>query len=151
MPTCEPVQCDQEETTGELRSVISYGKRRRRRRAVNEVQDDLLLVQSIQITDKFGFNRDSNKTETTEAVFITNENGLCFNTAGLILAAIVFLSTQLAVIAAWTFIWQRKRFSSKLGDDSLSVTLSVPSGLSSNRTESRCQLYDAGYSHSRRF
>uniref|UniRef100_A0A1B0GP61 Uncharacterized protein n=1 Tax=Phlebotomus papatasi TaxID=29031 RepID=A0A1B0GP61_PHLPP len=29
MPTCEPVQCDQEDFSGELRSLISYGRKRR--------------------------------------------------------------------------------------------------------------------------
>lgn len=29
MPTCEPVQCDQEDGSGELRSLISYGRKRR--------------------------------------------------------------------------------------------------------------------------
>lgn len=29
MPTCEPVQCDQEDLSGGLRSIISYGRKRR--------------------------------------------------------------------------------------------------------------------------
>ncbi|CAB0017232.1 unnamed protein product [Nesidiocoris tenuis] len=65
MPTCEPVQCDQEDASGELRSVNSFGRRRRRRSAGttsvstsgSDPKQDLLLVQSIQITDKFGFNK----------------------------------------------------------------------------------------------
>ncbi|KAJ3640932.1 hypothetical protein Zmor_027465 [Zophobas morio] len=143
MPTCEPVQCDQEESTGDLRSVVSYGRRRRRRSATP--QDDLLLVQSIQITDKFGFERDGNKSIDSEAIFIPNEPGLCINMAGLIVAATVFLSAQLLIIAAWTFIWQRRR-SNKL-NDGMSVSVSLPSG----RTDSLCKLYEAGYNHSRRF
>lgn len=145
MPTCEPVQCDQEESTGDLRSVVSYG-RRRRRRSTSGAQDDLLLVQSIQITDKFGFERNANKTTESEAIFIPNEVGLCINMAGLIVAATVFLSAQLLIIAAWTFIWQRRR-SNKLANDELSVSVSLPSG----RTDSLCKLYEAGYNHSRRF
>ncbi|XP_018565371.1 uncharacterized protein LOC108906544 [Anoplophora glabripennis] len=150
MPTCEPVQCDQEEPTGELRSVISYGKRRRRRSTAGH--DDMLLVQSIQITDKFGFERDANKTSSigSEAMFLPND-GLCINVGGLIVAATVFLSSQLAIIAAWTFIWQRRRLSSKLSHDGMSVSVSLPSQLSSGRTDSLCKLYDGGYAHSRRF
>lgn len=153
MPTCEPVQCDQEESTGELRSVISYGKRRRRRSTSQAAQEDMLLVQTIQITDKFGFDRDSNKSALgTEAVFIPNgEPGLCVNIAGLIVAGIVFLAAQLTIIAAWTFIWQRRRLGNKLGQDAVSVNLSIPSGLSSNRTDSMCKLYEGGYPRSRRF
>lgn len=150
MPTCEPVQCDQEETSGELRSVISFGKRRRRR-STSAAHDDMLLVQSIQITDKFGFERDANKTSIgSEAMFLPND-GLCINVGGLIVAATVFLSSQLAIIAAWTFIWQRRRLSSKLSHDGMSVSVSLPSQLSSGRTDSLCKLYDGGYAHSRRF
>jgi hypothetical protein len=149
MPNCEPVQCDQEESSGDLRSVVSYG-RRRRRRSASTPQDDLLLVQSIQITDKFGFERDMNKTVDSEAIFVPNEAGLCINMAGLIVAATVFLSAQLVIIAAWTFIWQRRR-SNKLMGDGMSVSVSLPSGLSSGRTDSLCKLYESGYNHSRRF
>ena len=35
MPTCEPVQCDVLDYTGQTRTVDSYGKRRRRRSANN--------------------------------------------------------------------------------------------------------------------
>ncbi|XP_057658095.1 uncharacterized protein LOC130895022 [Diorhabda carinulata] len=150
MPTCEPVQCDEEEPNGELRSVISYGKRRRRR-STTSAQEDLLLVQSIQITDKFGFDKNANKTSDSEAVYIQNEGGFCINLAGLIVAATVFLSTQLAVIAAWTFIWQRRKLVNKL-DDNLSVSVSLPSQFGSNRADSLCKLYDTNaYNHSRRF
>ncbi|CAH1134466.1 unnamed protein product [Ceutorhynchus assimilis] len=149
MPSCEPVQCDQEESTGELRSVISYGKRRRRR-STGQSQEDLLLVQSIQITDKFGFDKDANKTHLgSEAVFITNDggNGLCINAAGLMLAAILFLAVQMSIIAAWTFVWQRRKLNDKLYQE----TMSIPSQLSVSRTDSLCKLYENSYTHSRRF
>lgn len=152
MPTCEPVQCDQEEeATGELRSVISYGKRRRRR-STSDNPDDMLLVQSIHITDKFGFERQTNSSRSldNEAVFIpSGDQGLCVNMAGLIVATTVFLAAQLAIIAAWTFIWQRKRVSDKLHPDAMSVSVSIPS--SASRSDSLCKLYDNGYAYSRRF
>ncbi|KAI4459504.1 hypothetical protein MML48_6g00003547 [Holotrichia oblita] len=150
MPSCEPVQCNQEESTGELRSVISYGKRRRRRST--NPHDDLLLVQTIQIKDKFGFgNENKSASVTNEAIYLpTNENGFCINMAGLIVAGTVFLASQLAIIAAWTFISQRRRLENKL-NDGMSVSVSLPSVLSASRTESLSKLYDAGYNHSRRF
>ncbi|XP_014488246.1 PREDICTED: uncharacterized protein LOC106751717 [Dinoponera quadriceps] len=161
MPTCEPVQCDQEETTGELRSVISYGRRRRRRRSTAAAQsrEDLLLVQSIQITDKFGFERDGKLPNTTTAtrdtVFVESEDiassmGMCINLGEAIVAGTVFLVAQIAIIAAWTFTWQRRRQMLK-HQEALSVSVSVP-GMHSvpGRTDSLCKLYDAGYS-ARRF
>ncbi|CAG9817948.1 unnamed protein product [Phaedon cochleariae] len=143
MPHCEPVQCDEEESTGDLRSVISFGKRRRRRST--NPNEDLLLVQSIQITDKFGFNGENNRTES-EAVFIP-ANAPCVNVAGLVVAAAVFLSAQLVVIAAWTFIWQRRRLGGKIEDG-----VSVAQSLGHGRTDSLCKLYEgSGFSHHRRF
>lgn len=161
MPSCEPVQCDQEEITGELRSVVSYGRRRRRRstsanlNATHKIdaQEDLLLVQSIHITDKFGFDHKHKNTTTTETVFMQsaeNINGLCINVTGLILAAVLFLAAQMTIIAGWTFVWQRRRMNLKHCQDSMSVSVSLPSGLSSGgRTDSLCKLYDTGYT--RRF
>lgn len=164
MPSCEPVQCDQEESTGELRFVMSYGKRRRRRAAAtssssSQAREDLLLVQSIQITDKFGFERDGklmdNRTKSRDTLFIESEdligiNGLCINMAEAIIAGTVFIIAQIIIIAAWTFTWQRRKQISK-HQEALSVSVSVPgmhTGIPS-RADSLCKLYDAGYS--RRF
>ncbi|XP_066591191.1 uncharacterized protein [Prorops nasuta] len=163
MPACEPVQCDQEESTGELRSVISYGRRRRRRSTGSSSQsrEDLLLVQSIQITDKFGFEREGKATNgssvSRDTVFIENEDagsggmGVCINLGEAIVAGTVFLVAQIAIIAAWTFSWQRRKQILK-HQEALSVSVSVPgmhSG-SPGRTDSLCKLYDTGYS-ARRF
>lgn len=157
MPSCEPVQCDQEESTGELRSVISYGKRRRRRSTSSELRDDLLLVQSIQITDKFGFDSKKNTTKDSPNVYVHQQegellfgaiNGSCVNFSGMIVAGTVFLAAQLAVIAAWTFVWQRRKsssYSSKYAADAMSVSVSMPPSSAVSRTDSLCKLYDAGY------
>ncbi|KAH0555220.1 hypothetical protein KQX54_016146 [Cotesia glomerata] len=161
MPSCEPVQCDQEESTGELRSVISYGRRRRRRSASSLSREDLLLVQSIQITDKFGFERDGKSplgnltSQSRDTVFVESQDmpgvhGLCINMAEAIITGTVFIIAQIVVIAAWTFTWQRRKQILK-HQEALSVSVSVPgihSGIPS-RTDSLCKLYDAGYS--RRF
>lgn len=160
MPTCEPVQCDQEDASGELRSIHSFGKRRRRRRSASgnsSPREDLLLVQSIHITDKFGFNRNksasasSYSTDDMSSVYLHDEtsSGLCINLAGVIISGIVFLAVQLAVIMAWTCVWQRKRLykNSPYHQDGLS--LSVPGLSNVARTDSLCKLYDTGYA--RRF
>ncbi|XP_076659644.1 ZP and PAN domain-containing protein neyo [Halictus rubicundus] len=161
MPTCEPVQCDQEQSTGEIRSVISFGRRRRRRSAVlsSQNREDLLLVQSIQIMDKFGFKPDNKASNASSAarntVFVESEDislsmGMCINLGEAIVAGTVFLVAQIAVIAAWAVIWQRRRQMLK-HQDALSVSVSVPSMHSGpGRTDSLCKLYDTGYS-ARRF
>lgn len=98
MPKCEPVQCDENSYGGELRSIISYGRKRRstndtnslarKRREASFDQEDLLLVQSIQINDKFGFaNQQAKKPEfgSSETIFYSTSetsNGFCVNGIG---------------------------------------------------------------------
>lgn len=169
MPSCEPVQCDQEESTGELRSVISYGKRRRRRSALpSQMREDLLLVQSIQITDKFGFEHRGSEPKSSNSYSEMDAGGanagigedddgtssaslmgVCMNLGEAIVAGTVFLVAQIAIIAAWTFTWQRRRQILK-HQEALSVSVSVPGMHHSGRADSLCKLYDA-QAYSRRF
>ncbi|XP_030558208.1 uncharacterized protein LOC115760824 [Drosophila novamexicana] len=128
MPSCEPVQCDQEDTSGEYRSLLSYGRKRRslnttasfdmRRKRELNAPTDMLLVQSIQITDKFGFDEQQSRkssiggySENNETEFTTANpgRGFCVNAFGLITAATFFLLTQLAIIGIWTFCYQRRQ------------------------------------------
>ncbi|KAH8388362.1 hypothetical protein KR093_005132, partial [Drosophila rubida] len=111
MPSCEPVNCQEDEPSGDYKSLMSYGRRRRREasaaqaigaRSVREArgkasQEDMLLVQSIQITDKFGFVKKEQLLQETpqvkdtqgyDKVFVVNETGvggvpgLCVNGIG---------------------------------------------------------------------
>ncbi|KAJ8682131.1 hypothetical protein QAD02_017923 [Eretmocerus hayati] len=186
MPSCEPVQCDQEESTGELRSVISFGRRRRRRSTSSStsnsnspVREDLLLVQSIQITDKFGFEaRDANGRplgnsslhhhDRDQSLFeaeledelqhgslddgpVVGLLGTCMNVGEALLAASAFLIAQLVVIAAWAFAWQRRRQQLLKHQEALSVSVSVPGLHHTGKADSLCKLYDAHHGYSRRF
>lgn len=100
MPTCEPVQCDEEDFGGELRSIISYGRKRRslndtivgerKRRSTDtgkNPHEDMLLVQSIQITDKFGFASKQQQAKPTvsssETVFYATPDAQSFCVNGL--------------------------------------------------------------------
>jgi len=158
MPTCEPVQCDQEDASGELRSVHSFGKRRRRRRrstaaaAAADGRDDMLLVQSIQITDKFGFGAQRASPDATAAFDGGRhhyggggaDDGLCVNLFGVVISCLVFLAVQVAVLMAWAYAWNKRRHADdryRGQQDGMSVSMSVPVG----RTDSMCKLYDTGY------
>ncbi|CAO1439784.1 unnamed protein product [Diamesa serratosioi] len=162
MPTCEPVQCDDDEFTGELRSIISYGRKRRslnetmidrrRKRDTNSKNshDDMLLVQSIHITDKFGFAKQQQPKPTissSETVFyaVPDNQGLCVNALGLIVAGTAFLLAQLAVIAIWTVLYKRRQKQRHF--DQLSVSSHIPQStttMTSSR-DSMSKLYDTGY------
>lgn len=99
MPTCEPVQCEDDELIGELKSLQSYGRKRRsvnatsvasrkRREALTKnPHDDMLLVQSIHITDKFGFAKQQQTkpaVSSSETVFYAtpDHQGFCVNALG---------------------------------------------------------------------
>ncbi|XP_055373821.1 uncharacterized protein LOC129607110 [Condylostylus longicornis] len=210
MPTCEPVQCDQEDGSGELKSLISFG---RKKRSLNETSsigeirvkrtpitattstgtvagsnaktnhDDMLLVQSIQITDKFGFDKHkqskSGANGSSETVFMSSNDGhgFCVNAIGLIIASTIFLLAQLAVIAIWTYLYQRRRKSidanesSSFGSGNASTAALAAAAAahhhhhhhhhanssnlstSSNLSEPLSKLYEGGFSsrHSHQF
>lgn len=133
----------------------------------------MLLVQSIQITDKFGFDkqtadkpRGSTSSETVfvaadPAAFCVNGLGKCkliarekyielmhfILFAGIIVAGTVFLLAQLAVIAIWTYLWQRRRKVRSIDNCSSAYGPSMQTQtLPSSRTDSLSKLYD--YDHS---
>ncbi|XP_058813376.1 uncharacterized protein LOC131677531 [Topomyia yanbarensis] len=164
MPTCEPVQCDHDDfAAGELRSIVSYGRKRRSLNATQELsshrqrretthqapQDDMLLVQSIQITDKFGFEKQQGKPKisSSETVFVASSDaqGICVNGLGLIVAGAVFLLGQLAVIAIWTFLWQRRRKQRQFENASMGSSVMPSPTMAAGRGDSMCKLYDSGY------
>lgn len=71
--------------------LVLYSERRSRREAVTSKQpsqEDMMLVQSIQITDKFGFDKQQLTKSTgydgSETVFISGDasQGFCVNAIG---------------------------------------------------------------------
>ncbi|XP_036325298.1 uncharacterized protein LOC118738469 [Rhagoletis pomonella] len=219
MPTCNPVQCDQEDGVGEYRPMNSYGRRRRSlnvtttfegtvqssrehykhlkpkqqqkrlslrsRRGTTasnadskSSQEDMLLVQSIQITDKFGFDKQQQQKQAKFAANAHNDNklmdgtaelGYCVNAIGLVLAIAVFLLAQLVVISVWTYLRQRHRHQKAYASEKLSSSTSTyatrhnastansstltSKSVSKARTESLCKVYDRAFDgrHGRQF
>ncbi|XP_017145187.1 uncharacterized protein LOC108157577 [Drosophila miranda] len=143
IPRCEPVICDNDEN-GELKSLLSYGRRKRsvlngtdgvelelaikserQKRDVSHqpaaTDENILLVQSIQITDKFAFNgADSGGSGNSNGIGAGPIDGLaklqlelgtksdtCINGYGFIIAGALFLLLQLTVIAVWDNMQKR--------------------------------------------
>ncbi|XP_069677667.1 uncharacterized protein [Periplaneta americana] len=104
LPSCEPVSCDVEDYYGIERRVDSYGKRKRRE-VGSKKDEDMLLVQSIRIADKFQFSKEdeANRAGLTEK---GGEQPFCMNILGLAAAATIFLCTQ--VLLVMVCLWQRK-------------------------------------------
>ncbi|SPP81127.1 Hypothetical predicted protein [Drosophila guanche] len=144
IPRCEPVICDNDEN-GELKSLLSYGRRKRsvlngtdgvelelaikserQKRDVSHqpaaTDENILLVQSIQITDKFAFNgADSGGSSNGNGIGaglatdglaklqleLGTKSDTCINGYGFIIAGALFLLLQLTVIAVWDNMQKR--------------------------------------------
>lgn len=119
LPFCEPVQCDVQDYLGYQRQIESHGKRKRRDSAGQE--QNLLVVQTIRIADKFQAPADSSpakiRTASTESeVAVLSSDTVvpttappCLNLLGLLMAGALFLVAQAVLIGAWAFIWQKRR------------------------------------------
>lgn len=137
MPVCEPVICVSDDDD----SVKSYGRRRRRRSsstAVGAPANDLLLVESIHISDTFQFERQTSGGATfgnnTNSVATASGANLlaCGNLAGAAVAGAVFLALQVMLLVGWAVVRSRR-----------------PSPKAACSTDSLGKLYDSGYA--RRF
>ncbi|GIY41236.1 uncharacterized protein CDAR_574131 [Caerostris darwini] len=113
LPSCEPADCSVRSFDGVSQRLTSFG-RRRKRSSIEE--DELVVVQTIHITDKFGFDRESrkmsNSLDENDTFGSTNEevvsNSTCLNMAGLVISCSLFLVAQLAVLLAWAIVWHRR-------------------------------------------
>ncbi|GBL96313.1 hypothetical protein AVEN_238679-1 [Araneus ventricosus] len=113
LPSCEPADCSVRSFDGVSQRLTSFGKKRRKRSSVEE--DELVVVQTIHITDKFGFDRESRRMDNfldehdkfsrDEAV---SSSPTCLNMAGLVISCSLFLVAQLVVLLAWAFVWHRR-------------------------------------------
>ncbi|XP_063703650.1 uncharacterized protein LOC134833302 [Culicoides brevitarsis] len=109
----------------------------------------MLLVQSIKITDKFGFEKQQGDLDVMQqggTVFLAPDaNNFCVNGLGLVASAAIFLLAQLAVIAIWTYMYQRRqRKHSHFDETILNGTVPGPQ-IGGSRTDSMCKLYETGY------
>ena len=96
MPTCEPVNCDILDYTGQTRNVESYGRKKRslqltssttglsRKRRTTE-PEEVMLVQTLRIVDKYGRRRGqhpkpSDNAILTDAISVNEQPFLSPNT-----------------------------------------------------------------------
>ncbi|GFV47419.1 uncharacterized protein TNCV_4830751 [Trichonephila clavipes] len=114
LPACEPADCSVRSFDGVSQRITSFGRKRRKRSSVEE--DELVVVQTIHITDKFGFDRESRKMDNSleeQDPFANRENEIvsnptCLNMAGLVISCSLFLVAQLVVLLGWAFFWHRR-------------------------------------------
>eukprot|EP00095_Tigriopus_kingsejongensis_P012749 maker-scaffold30_size591359-snap-gene-1.15 protein:Tk12749 transcript:maker-scaffold30_size591359-snap-gene-1.15-mRNA-1 annotation:"hypothetical protein DAPPUDRAFT_214208" len=134
MPTCEPVQCEILDYTGQNRGVESYGRKKRwlstledtfqsRRRRNTPEAEEVLVVQTIQILDKMGkrkqartsppkgfFPNQFNVTEHEEIFdHVGISNSRCLLDSTLMVSGIAFVVVQLFLLFLWTLLLRKKR------------------------------------------
>jgi len=138
LPACEPVQCDVIDFTGDIRMMDSYGRRKRdlTRQKRDASAEELLVVQTIEIVDKFNpaltaeephpdiknprnyysllSDKNSSNPSLNEVFINERFTSSCINTMGIIIAGALFLAAQLLIIVAWVFIWLRKKRTKEL-------------------------------------
>ncbi|XP_046406452.1 uncharacterized protein LOC124171342 [Ischnura elegans] len=101
LPQCEPTVCNIEDYYGLVRQTNSYGRRRR------SVDEEMLVVQSIRIADKFQFGNETGGagTEGPSARFSP-----CFASPALLFTVFLFVFAQLLIVAVWAaLLWRRRR------------------------------------------
>ena len=112
---CVPAHCQLPTPDGSQRAAQSFGRRRRRSVASKRVgrkasEESLVVVQSIQINDKFDSKQDSPKltgrtSNPMDADNLTAEGWTsCLTAGGLGLVVGILLFGQLAVIAVWLHV-----------------------------------------------
>jgi len=87
MPTCAPVTCDILDYTGQTRNVESYGRKKRalekwlpasntslthRRQKRTTEPEEVMLMQTLRIVDKYGRRRGQQTPEATDNAILTN-------------------------------------------------------------------------------
>ncbi|MPC39770.1 hypothetical protein E2C01_033319 [Portunus trituberculatus] len=132
-PKCEPVQCQVPSFDGVSRSRFSFGKRKRR-----EVQEaDVLVVQSVHITDKFEFSAKQRKENEVSV----EAQGSCSSFTGVVVAGALFLAAQLVMLMAWSYLWHKKRATKQIDPTPPTPSL-YHMGSSASRASSTSYLTD---------
>ncbi|XP_064477440.1 uncharacterized protein LOC135391215 [Ornithodoros turicata] len=139
LPNCEPARCPDKTQGAYGRDVDSYGRRKRRwtrdgqesrkrggrtsdrgdqgSTEDEEEDEELVVVQTIKITDKFGFSsarraEDSNDVDGStkhDTMMMDTDSAGCMNIIGLIVACSLFLMAQVVLLLVWGCVWQRRR------------------------------------------
>jgi len=99
-PKCAPVECRAPGFDGALTLTRSMGKRRRRREVP---ENDIMLAQSIKITDKFLFE------EAPDAEAALHDAECRSSLSAVIVAAALFLVAQVIILLVWSYQTHRRR------------------------------------------
>lgn len=170
LPACEPVVCDVLDYTGQTKAIDSYGRKKRsfntaldlfgnpraRVKRSSTEPEEMLVVQSLKIVDRYGkreqqkqlekrkrllddvnlsFDDSSDHTKAGGAISGENLFGTdCLDKTSMITGAVIFLLAQLVIVILFALIWKRNH---KETDKGLNMLES--------RSDSLSYMYDAGF------
>ena len=160
LPKCKPVVCDVLDYTGQTKSVDSYGRKKRsvmssyvdlmtrKRRAVKP--EEMLVVQSLKIVDRYGKKEAEKKSSKENSGFDFLDEDLlsgagivepeCLDKTSMISGAVIFLAAQLVIVILFAMIWRRNQRNSSKGLDLLEGSTAGTS-----RADSLSYLYESGF------
>ena len=157
LPKCEPVVCDVLDYTGQLKTVDSYGRKKRsvmsdyvalmtrKKRAVKP--EEMLVVQSLKIVDRYG-NKEEQKSPKEKGYRFDFDESLlndlelepeCLDKTSMISGAVIFLAAQLIIVILFAMIWRRNQRNSSKGLDLLEGSTTT------SRADSLSYLYESGF------
>jgi len=159
LPKCEPVKCDVLDYTGQTKAVDSFGRKKRSlertRRSSNP--EELLVVQSLKIVDRYGKrekhqlpqlpgNVEKDVSSIKEDIIDDAHNIIyetdCLDKSSMITGAVIFLAAQLIIVILFALIWRRNQRNS---DKGLSMMESPTGSVVSSRADSLSYMYDSGF------
>ncbi|RWS10966.1 hypothetical protein B4U79_11087 [Dinothrombium tinctorium] len=136
LPTCEPVQCTSETHDGFKKQIASFGRRKRDIDSVkNETNEEMVVMQSIEITDKFPFF-DNQKSSTLLESNEDEQN--CLNVNSLVVLFVMFLFLQVIVACFWTCLRLKKRNTKEKLHGVFDISAIIPMA---NRDDSLQSIY----------
>merc|ERR1711994_1207127 len=150
LPKCEPVVCDVLDYTGQNKSVMSsyVDLMTRKRRAVKP--EEMLVVQSLKIVDRYGKKEAEKKSSKENSGFDFLDEDLlsgagivepeCLDKTSMISGAVIFLAAQLVIVILFAMIWRRNQRNSSKGLDLLEGSTAGTS-----RADSLSYLYESGF------
>jgi len=159
LPKCEPVKCDVLDYTGQTKAVDSFGRKKRSvertRRSSNP--EELLVVQSLKIVDRYGKREkhqlpqlpgnvekdvSSIKEDIVDDALNVVYDTDCLDKSSMITGAVIFLAAQLIIVILFALIWRRNQRNS---DKGLSMMESPTGSVVSSRADSLSYMYDSGF------
>lgn len=146
LSACEPAKCDVRTHDNMIKTLDSYGRRRKRSVAAdalgfnNGTEEELIVMQTIKIMDSFNANSSKrrNKLESLESWEWSAESE-CSSLFTIVIVCSLFLIGQLLIICVFTFIWNRKHSRSQCKRQLLSSDLHSLSNFTSTSS-----IYSAG-------